>query len=989
MADREELELNLKTTADTSGIDALRSKIDALKKDTQGGAARERERPLTPEQAAQQGLTLASTAELNRSFLTQRDLQRRRIEAEAERIRTAPPPALFSPARGTIEEAAARANQPQVEEVQTPLGTIQRQIQDAKQVQAEKLKIDKEYAANQARDRQTAEKEELASQGRLYTAHKTQTAEYIKLYQQAQKEGRVTQGASPAGAGGPPIPPNIQTLLSGGDGGGSGGNRGGFQLNRLFDSNTTSLLRFTAALFGAGIGINIFSTAGRELNKAITDLIKSEEEAIQATVNLNAAYGSAAQSYGTLIQTISQGATGAGFFKVSDVQQSLAALKPLADQLRLTKTQTDELISSAAQLANIHDIPLTQASQALTEALQGNSSAAAKLGLNLSDVEVAAKAANGQFATTFSTLPQSEQAALRLAVAEQQIGNQAQATTGKLNPLSQSVRELATAWETLNKTFGETPVNTASGAILGIAKSLELVDAGVKKIQQLPDWAKVLIGLPAAPIIAPAAAVVSGAVAANRVGQNQQQQQLVSTQRPEIQHIAQVDRSVVTLTSDLKAAKEAADAVFAKLAQDAPQITQAIGQITGAVQNIGVLSGPQRAALVERQAELGALKQQQLLTQQNTQSQYSNLSAVKALVPVYDNLAKAQQAQNLANIAVQQRQAVVQQLDIQEQQRHLGIANDLAALQIETLNRQGNIVDLTRQEADLQDRINVAARDNLDLQDQLIQARQAARPAQYGAEDIQREQQLLLARANAIRANVIRGTEPASDLGQIADIRKQLIDLARRAPEAQFQALAAQQPQIDIQRQIDQEHDARQLILDQLARQQRALQDEITPLQEAQRITDEQSQQLQRQVELQDALATAAKTAAQQNLLNAQAIETSSKVAVTNAQLWVDLITSGLATLQKAEDIAAQAAGSGQGTRALREGTVAPGGTPAQVAGGNTVNINFTGPVSVRGDEDVNQIAQQAAAMTLQALTHASSYTPTATPTGLAGAYSP
>jgi hypothetical protein len=296
-----------------------------------------------------------------------------------------------------------------------------------------------------------------------------------------------------------------------------------------------------------------------------------------------------------------------------------------------------------------------------------------------------------------------------------------------------------------------------------------------------------------------------------------------------------------------------------------------------------------------------------------------------------------------------------------------------------------NIVDVQRQEADLADRQRVAARTNLDLLNQQIQARQSARPAQYALENLQFQQQQAQLQAEAIRANVRRGVADPSTLSQIPELRRQLRSLALEAPQASLSALQANRPGTLIQRQLDQEQDTRQTILNQLEAEQRRLDDQLIPLQEAQRLTDEATTSLETQLAIRDQLAAKERQAAVDAQLAAQSIVSASQAAATNAQYWVDSITTGMNTLLAAETNLSDSGKYLPGVGVVNNGV--PQTTP-QPYGGN-VTVQFTGDLSVRSQSDIDQIAQKAAQLALEAIQKATKYSPAASSTGLVGAYTP
>jgi hypothetical protein len=264
---------------------------------------------------------------------------------------------------------------------------------------------------------------------------------------------------------------------------------------------------------------------------------------------------------------------------------------------------------------------------------------------------------------------------------------------------------------------------------------------------------------------------------------------------------------------------------------------------------------------------------------------------------------RGQQAQTFAGRAQQEAQASVTTLDLVDQQRQLDAAGQLASLRTETLNREGSIVDLQRQEADLADQMRVTNRENLDLLERQTQARLDAVGASNRLNDLQFATQRDQLEIQATRADVRRGALDPSALQAIPAIRQRLRDEMLATPRAQLDALTAGRPAELAGRDVQQDQLQRALAAIPEERQQRGLEDQLTPLQQAQRLTDERTQAINRQLELARLAEEPQRTAAERNVLAATAVALAAEQSVRDAQLWATGIHDGLTDLERAWQI--------------------------------------------------------------------------------------
>jgi hypothetical protein len=333
-------------------------------------------------------------------------------------------------------------------------------------------------------------------------------------------------------------------------------------------------------------------------------------------------------------------------------------------------------------------------------------------------------------------------------------------------------------------------------------------------------------------------------------------------------------------------------------------------------------------------------------------------------------VAQATEAQRFAGRAQQEAQASVTTLDQVDQERQLNAAGDLAKLRAETLGREGNIVDLQRQEADLADQMRVTNRENLDLLERQTRARLDAVGASNRLNDVQFATQRDQLSIQAIRSDVRRGALDPSALQDIPAIRQRLRDEQLATPRAQLNALTAGRPTELAGRAVQQDQLQRVLADVPLQRQQRGLEDQLTPLQQQQRATDERTQGLNRELELARLAEEPQRTAAERNVLAATAVALAADQSVRSAQEWAANIHDGLTELERAWQLL--------GAIAPGPGTSASGATDqASGADRTTITVNVT---------NANASAQNITSAMLQALNQRAQRGPRAAPRTMVGA---
>lgn len=229
---------------------------------------------------------------------------------------------------------------------------------------------------------------------------------------------------------------------------------------------------------------------------------------------------------------------------------------------------------------------------------------------------------------------------------------------------------------------------------------------------------------------------------------------------------------------------------------------------------------------------------------------------------------QAQQAGGLAARAQAESQSQLSAISIQQDERRLAVAEELAGYQTQSLQIQGQLAPLMLQQANLQDRMVVAARDNLTSRRELISAEQQQLAVTQVTSAYDYEQQRLELRAEQSRATVAAGGAPTEDINAL---RQQYrgTELQRAASGVDIEALDANRQVQVVGQQRTAEDLTRQGPLTNLEAEGRALQDLQIPLDQNLRAVQAHEATIQRTLTLMDLQDTKAVTAAQHALNSA------------------------------------------------------------------------------------------------------------------------
>jgi hypothetical protein len=142
---------------------------------------------------------------------------------------------------------------------------------------------------------------------------------------------------------------------------------------------------------------------------------------------------------------------------------------------------------------------------------------------------------------------------------------------------------------------------------------------------------------------------------------------------------------------------------------------------------------------------------------------------------------QAQQAGAFAQRAQTEAQDQLTLISVSQDERRLTVAQQLADSRREVLQTESRLAPLLLQESNLQDRMVVAARDNLDSRRALIQAQQAALGPQAATQDIDYQQRRIQALAEQRQARLLLGQD-VSGIPDWNDLISQNVSTVLGAP---------------------------------------------------------------------------------------------------------------------------------------------------------------------------------------------------------------
>lgn len=840
------------------------------------------------------------------------------------------------------------------------------------QDERDNAKDDRDRENARTRVRVQAQRQQASAQGVL--ASRVQRRKQISAEDEAREAGRAFSSVRTGRQIGDLPEEEEAEPAAGPDSGGAGGGGGppgrrrqgarGF-VQGLLPSTPEQIVRFAAALTGLQLGLDVIAGAARRVHQAILQAVQAEALMETTSRSLAATVG------GGLATSLGQSARAAAAApdttgNQQQFTQAFQTAQTLSQQYGLTTRQIEQVVTASGRLARIHGVDLVQAESAVQSAIQGNTGALDQFGISLTDASgnIRGVGASYQQLVDVSGRAQATQTLLRQTL--DAVASQQGRTTGTSTALADALERLTRAGEQSKQALG----TAAAAPVAAGANVAADVLSG-----RLPDIRGQVPRAVAAALPAPFNAVATGLISAQDV-QNKTDETGSAARQEAMQRAAQAAEDVRTAEQGLigqtaeetRAIEEQVVAMrnLELNARNTAATLSSLAERQGRLSQLGnaargrdFLTTPQDRAIVgqtEAASDLAAQGAQRIARSQAAVARQRLVETVGVAQGVGPNAVaraqseldefdrraaartaqtSAQEASRLAARAGADAQSRLQTLAATDQQRQLNAAQQVADLRTETLGREGGIVELQRQEADLADRMRVAQRENLDLVLQETAARQSALGPANALATVQFNQRRALLEIQARRQDVRLGVADASTLSAIPDLRQQLRTAVRQTPRAELNDLLAQR-QVQLQEQrVTADQLARTVRVTGIEGQQRGLEDQLTPLQQAQRLTDQRTADLNRQLELAQLAETAERTAAEQAALAASEIVNASDAAARRSEEWAANINDGLTDLQRAQSILADLGNVGIGATTNNVNaqiTVVGAGDPAEVA---------------------------------------------------------
>jgi hypothetical protein len=339
-------------------------------------------------------------------------------------------------------------------------------------------------------------------------------------------------------------------------------------------------------------------------------------------------------------------------------------------------------------------------------------------------------------------------------------------------------------------------------------------------------------------------------------------------------------------------------------------------QATAAQAALDDITRRRTGALAGQQAQQAGQFADRAATEANAQLQRIQIGQDERRLAVQDQVVASKRRElelagqlsvvTLAQHAIQAQATLasgrLQSIQIAESDRRLGYADQTAQYQKQGIQIQQQMSPLLLQQAALQDRITVASRDNLGIRRELIAAQQAALPSEGALSELNYEQQRIQLQAQARQASLIRG-QGGGGYPDFGTLTRQFTQGELNRPEVELQALDARQQVARAQMASTAEGLGRQMTGADLEEQARAIQDQLMPLQEAQRLEQSRSEALQQYLDLLDLEDTAAKTAAESAVNLSQQQLLGIQETLVPLQLQAELAQANSEAIQRSLDL--------------------------------------------------------------------------------------
>jgi hypothetical protein len=662
-----------------------------------------------------------------------------------------------------------------------------------------------------------------------------------------------------------------------------------------WSASESSIVRFGAGLVGVGLGISLVAGAARVAHDAITGIVNTQLDWERSLREVHGLYGSLAPQ---IIQTAAaQAAIPGALGTQTEYLQAALNARFLGSRYGLSQGSITDLTTAAGRVADFQgltDPAARAANQArFLEAASSGGTGLRNIGVELDPLTIARRLGGGAEAQIQALTPQQLDQARTLMITEQ---------ASRLAATSTDETSLLSRRTQLEKALNVAQSNLTAGGTQSIIEPL-----GPELSGRFPGSANE--GFPST--LADVAA------------------QKVDALRAELQKINDELGTAASKAADASAALnrlglEAGTAAFRLLGftgslEDRYSIARgdvgAQAQAAVAARAVGpnplIARTPAEMAVTARQtAEQAAYDSyvaeqtranqrdsgsaiRQFLTAQ-TQQQGPGLetdrgAAQRALDDIQRRYlaatigGQAQQAGAFAQRAQTEGQDVLGTISVQQDERRLAVAEQLAGVRREALTLEGQMAPLLNQQATLQDRMVVAARDNLTSRRALIQAEQQQLASTRVTSQYDYEQQRLELRAEQSRAIVRQGGAPTEDISALRQ-EYRARELERAASGVDLAALDAARGVQVVGQQRTGEQLGRDAALTNLEQQGRALEDQLIPLAEAARLNQAKESSIQRTLALMDLEDTKAVTAAKHAVDSATLLAIQASAAERAAQ---------------------------------------------------------------------------------------------------------
>lgn len=237
-----------------------------------------------------------------------------------------------------------------------------------------------------------------------------------------------------------------------------------------------------------------------------------------------------------------------------------------------------------------------------------------------------------------------------------------------------------------------------------------------------------------------------------------------------------------------------------------------------------------------------------------------------------------------AGIQARLAQSQLDTLGAQSDLRRLGVQGQLNEVAQARLDIEGRLAPILLEQQQVQDRITLSTRENLDLTEQTLRAQRAAVGPQGVAADLSFAQQRIRLLAQVQQSRAIRGLGPAAGIASIPELFGQAYNLALAAPEINLAAGDAAHAVDVAQRAQAAAQIGRQLgaLPDQRRLQQ--IQNQTIPLQQAEAAAKAAADAIERSLQGADLVAGPARIKAEQDLAASRLQQADAAAQIARAQ---------------------------------------------------------------------------------------------------------